>query len=457
MIKSSYFLRSVLLMLFFLVIGVPVSLALEPMPSFTKNDRVLILAPHPDDETIGTAGVIQKALAAGAKVKVVLLTYGENNEFSFIVYEKRIVFRKKEFLRLGEVRRQESLAAMEYLGMDTSDIVSLGYPDFGTMEIFQKYWNGIKPFRSMLSRVVKVPYETAYAPGSLYMGENILRDMKRILYEYKPTKVFVSHPADINRDHRALYLFTKIALWDLEAKMPSPILYPYIIHVARWPFPRGDRADLPLDIPDQLALSSVLWRTLPMASHEVLHKRNAISFYQSQVKSAPQYLVAFARQNELFGDYPEVILNKQMTSVPSWQIAPTGDEDLSSKRRGRPDHIHAIEYARQGGYLLVRIKLRRAIDRDLGVSVFLMGYNKQKPFSIMPKLNLRVGLDGLSVYDKGHRVVRKGIQLTIKEKELSFRIPLADLGNPERVLTTSKTRMYDLTLDETAWRILSFQ
>ncbi len=432
-------------------------LALEALPAFSKNDRVLILAPHPDDEAIGTAGVIQKALAAGAQVKVVLLTYGENNEFSFIVYEKRLVFRKKEFIRLGEVRRQESLAAMEYLGMDPSDVLSLGYPDFGTMEIFQKYWTDVKPFRSMLSRVVMVPYETAYAPGSPYMGESILRDLKRIVYEYKPSKIFVSHPADINRDHRSLYLFTKVALWDLAMKIPTPALYPYIIHVVRWPFPRGDRPDLALDVPDQLALSAVVWRTLPLTSQEVLHKRNAIAFYQSQIKGAPQYLVAFARQNEIFGDYPEVHLEKQMASFVTWRQAPTGDEDLSSKDRGRPDHIHAIEYARQGDYLLIRMRLRHVIDRDLGLSVSLFGYSKEKAFASMPKLSLRVGLDGLSVYDKRKRIAHKDIQLTVKDKELLFRVPLSVMGNPDRVMTTAKTWVYDLTQDETAWRILSFQ
>ena len=39
--------------------GIP---ALEPV---VKDDRILILAPHPDDEAIACAGVIQEALKKG--------------------------------------------------------------------------------------------------------------------------------------------------------------------------------------------------------------------------------------------------------------------------------------------------------------------------------------------------------------------------------------------------------
>ena len=81
---------------------------LEP---FKKDDRVLICSPHPDDETICCGGVIQQALAAGAKVKVVYLTNGDANELAFIVYEKRLTFKKGEFLHMGEVRMQEAIAA----------------------------------------------------------------------------------------------------------------------------------------------------------------------------------------------------------------------------------------------------------------------------------------------------------------------------------------------------------
>ena len=55
------------------------------LPKFQKEDRVLVLAPHPDDETIGCAGVIMHALKSGAKVKVVYLTNGDNNVFSILL------------------------------------------------------------------------------------------------------------------------------------------------------------------------------------------------------------------------------------------------------------------------------------------------------------------------------------------------------------------------------------
>jgi len=106
------------------------------LPEFTPDDRIMVLAPHPDDETIGAAGIIQKAAKAGLPLKIVYYTNGDNNELAFIVYEKRIVFRKRAFLYMGEMRRKETVAAMKSLGADESQLVFLGYPDFGTMSIF---------------------------------------------------------------------------------------------------------------------------------------------------------------------------------------------------------------------------------------------------------------------------------------------------------------------------------
>ena len=59
---------------------------LPSIPPFTRYDRILILAPHPDDETIGAAGAIQQAIKAGADVNVVCYTKGDANQLPFITY-----------------------------------------------------------------------------------------------------------------------------------------------------------------------------------------------------------------------------------------------------------------------------------------------------------------------------------------------------------------------------------
>ena len=56
----------------FLLLHMPVVADEAPLPvmSINSGDRVLVVAAHPDDETLAAAGVIQAALASGAKVKV---------------------------------------------------------------------------------------------------------------------------------------------------------------------------------------------------------------------------------------------------------------------------------------------------------------------------------------------------------------------------------------------------
>ena len=200
------------------------------LDKFNKNERVLILAPHPDDESIACAGVIQEALANGAKVKIAFLTNGEHNEFAFIVYNKRITIKKNEFIRMGKLRRKEAVNAVKILGVKEGDLSFLGYPDFGTFSIFNNYWDLQKPFKSLLTRISKVPYPDGFSPGALYVGENILVDLKRVILDYRPDKIFVSHPADVNVDHKTFYLFLQIALADLKGKIKEPKIYPYLVH-----------------------------------------------------------------------------------------------------------------------------------------------------------------------------------------------------------------------------------
>ena len=49
--------------------------AVEPLIS--HNTRLMVFSPHPDDESLGAGGLIQRVLAAGGKVRVVFMTNGD--------------------------------------------------------------------------------------------------------------------------------------------------------------------------------------------------------------------------------------------------------------------------------------------------------------------------------------------------------------------------------------------
>jgi LmbE family N-acetylglucosaminyl deacetylase len=84
---------------------------LDPPPG-----RVLVLAPHPDDETCGLGGTLRLHRNNGDKVTVLFVTDGRNGDPEFRFGED-----------LVEIRKREALAAAEVLGgLETA---FLGFPD----------------------------------------------------------------------------------------------------------------------------------------------------------------------------------------------------------------------------------------------------------------------------------------------------------------------------------------
>jgi len=406
------------------------------MREFTGNDRILILAPHPDDEVMATGGVVQKALKAKAKIKVLFLTNGDHNELAFIVYEKRLTMRKGEFIHMGQVRRKESIEALKKLGLTEKDCIFLGYPDFGTMEILLKYWGDTKPFKYALTRISGVPYSNCLSYGAPYVGESILNDMEKVIRDFKPTKVFISNPLDVNRDHRSLYLFLQIALWDLEGEIKKPIIFPYLVHMKGWPEPRGYHPDLELAPPDSLKSDEISWLGLELTDEEVGMKHDALECYKSQNEYNPIYLFTFARKNELVGDYPVVKLSKECALR---NIGTT------------------LAYARRDNDLLIRLTLKNKLDKNLGISIFLLGYRKDSAFSKMPKLTINMGLNGLSVKDRKQRMNGRKIQLKEEDNIFILKVPLSLLNNPVYILACVKAGIAILPFEDTAWRVIQFE
>lgn len=98
-----------------------------PMLAVPPNGRLLVLAPHMDDESFGCGGTLAAALAAGAEVTILFMTDGKKG------YEASATatFNEKEVAEfehhLYNQRKQEAKLACGKLGV--SDLIFLDLPD----------------------------------------------------------------------------------------------------------------------------------------------------------------------------------------------------------------------------------------------------------------------------------------------------------------------------------------
>ena len=432
--------------------------ALEPIG---RDDRILILAPHPDDETIGCAGVIQRAVAAKADIRIAYLTNGDHNQVAFIVFEKRLTFRKGEFIHMGEVRRSEAIKAMRLLGVSEKNLIFLCYPDFGTFTIFNQYWGEGRPFRSLLTRIDSVPYKENLSFGAPYKGESILNDIKKIILSYKPNKIFVSHPADVNVDHKSLYLFLQVALRDLKKELPNPKIYPYLIHCVGWPKPRHYHPELELVPPKKFSGSQINWSRLELKPGELERKYQATLCYKSQTQSSAFYLLAFARKNELFGDYAPVEIRNENKESAAFSGFSDIFTDMGAGQIIDVDEIvegkGQVSYAVSGGDLLVRIDKSREVNNRFGAMLYIFGYSRNKPFSQMPKLRIITRHRSFKIFDGKAQLKEARIGLQLSAKELLLKVPLALLGGPDFVMTSVKTHAAGLAFETSGYRLIEIK
>jgi LmbE family N-acetylglucosaminyl deacetylase len=431
---------------------------LAPQVTFDPSDRVLVLAPHPDDETLGTGGVIQQALDAGLPVHVVFLTNGDANEWSFVLYNRRPELLQRQVEAMGEVRHNEAVAATGVLGLKPEQLTFLGYPDFGTLRIWLSHWGSEPAFRSLLTRVTKVPYADAYRPGAAYKGEEVLADLKAVIEEFKPTKIFVSHPADYNTDHEALYLFTRVAMWDLGLQ---PEVYPYLVHAPAWPMPRGADPGRTLAPPADLAPQESWW-TLPITSQEIGRKQAALEQHRTQYQSNERYLSSFIRANELFGDYPDASLPPGAGEAGPDAIlpdtrAPEPAEGLTEEERAKFVGVEWRKIERDGDNLVLTAALSKPLAEGMGLSAYLFGYRPDKAFGDMPKIHLSVGALSQAVSDQSRRLEDSGVVVTRNARDIVLHVPLALLGDPDRAFVSARTYLGDMPLDSSAWRVLDLR
>jgi len=300
-----------------------VRLAIMPPPS--GGQRLLIFAPHPDDETLGCAGVIQHAGKSGVAVKVVFLTNGDGFRVAAERQFRNLHVGPEEFIHFATLRQQEALDALKELGLTRKDVYFLGYPDRGLMPLWNHHWSHAKAYQSPYTRCKRSPYALTFRREAPYCGQALLEDVKAIMRGWQPSDIYITHPSDDHPDHSAGAAFVSLA-WRQLRKENLPWaarcrLHYYLVHRGDWPAPRGlykqDQLVPPMDM---LALDTH-WQSLPLQKDEVEYKMRSILKYASQTAIMKPFLLSFARENELFGQIDAV----QIPRVPEDSLQVDGE------------------------------------------------------------------------------------------------------------------------------------
>jgi len=221
---------------------------MRSLSDLTSADRILIVAPHPDDESLAAGGLIQRAVAAGARVRVLFASNGDQNPWPQRVWERRLRIGSEDGWRWGKLRRGEALRALAVLGVPEAEARFLEFPDQG--------------FTSALLR------------GQQPLLEAIACQLR----EFVPTWLVAPSPGDRHPDHSALAVMVALAVRRSDL---TPEVLHYVIHQPR-------------------QASGLPGEALALSAREQEVKREAILTHRSQMLLSRRRFLRFAGPQETF-------------------------------------------------------------------------------------------------------------------------------------------------------------
>jgi LmbE family N-acetylglucosaminyl deacetylase len=184
-----------------ILLASPELLPLHDLSAISRQ-RAVVVAPHPDDETLGCGGAIALMCAKGYDVKVLVISDGTGSHPNSQQYPAPA---------LRSLRSQETIAALEILGIeDRSRVTFLGLPD-----------GAVPSITSPAFQIAKLRCQ-------------------RYLKQTLPDTIFLPWRADPHADHRATWQLIQAAIlslgispqlieypiwdWDLQQQQSSPDL-----------------------------------------------------------------------------------------------------------------------------------------------------------------------------------------------------------------------------------------
>ena len=187
-------------------------------------ESILVVAPHPDDETLGCGGAIALLRQLNLDVKVSIVSDGTQSHPNSIAYPASV---------LKQLREGESLAALAILGVAPEAVTFWGMPDGAVPTVLQ---------------------------------HKEIEQIQKYLYDLTPSIIFLPWRKDPHPDHRASWQLFTTACKRLNYK-------PRIIEYPIWDWDKEQRQDFPDSVN--------AWRL--DISQVIELKRQAIAQYRSQI------------------------------------------------------------------------------------------------------------------------------------------------------------------------------
>jgi LmbE family N-acetylglucosaminyl deacetylase len=221
------------------------------LPLLTSHSRVMMFAPHPDDESLAAGIFLQRAVAVGADVRVIYATDGERNCWPQRVLERKVRLRESDRRRWGARRQGEALAALRTLGIGSGQVEFLSLPDQGVTDLL------------------------------LQGCAETLRRLASTIRAWRPTHLLLPSAADTHPDHSALAVLLGVVIDDYLASTHAFTRLHYLVHGASESFQRAACE-------------------LPHSRLEKQVKRRAIVCHITQVALSRRRFLSYARRPERF-------------------------------------------------------------------------------------------------------------------------------------------------------------
>jgi LmbE family N-acetylglucosaminyl deacetylase len=282
------------------------------LPTLDARSRVMMFAPHPDDESLAAGVFLQRAAATGAAVRIVYGTDGEKNCWPQRLLERKVRIRDADRLRWGARRRAEALAALQTVGIGLDQVEFLALPDQGVTDLL------------------------------LAGSRETVCQLADTILAWAPTHLLVPSAADTHPDHSGLAVLLRIAFEHFLPRYHRISRIEYLIHGESEAFARAAQS-------------------LPQTSVERRTKQRAIACHVTQVALSRRRFLAYAKRPERFvfpddsaplssdgpirffrRDYHEVCLQVAFTLKPL---------------RAQETSLYLIGYDARGGFRRLRATL----------------------------------------------------------------------------------------------------